>query len=289
MQNKKRMNKGRFYLFACWLLLTACNSGIFIEEFAPGMPAEVTVQCGEPTVIHFANDDWELRSGTRYDYDLVKFTIERTAPTELTILATECLYDEPYDFQLEVENAYVTKSINLRIEPGAKYEVDSVAYDWGNDYYEGDKIMPGGGANYVNQGSEPIVFGIYPYQNAKLIEQLSFSDTSLDYFPLVFGNPLPQIVLPELVDGELVLRDHSMTLLPSTFTRSLDDGTIVNIKVEAGETLPVEVWLECEEYRVPFTVYASNPQSGSKRTFNGEYRYRRPYDYLIIPQNAIVP
>ena len=133
MQNKKRMNKGRFYLFACWLLLTACNSGIFIEEFAPGMPAEVTVQCGEPTVIHFANDDWELRSGTRYDYDLVKFTIERTAPTELTILATECLYDEPYDFQLEVENAYVTKSINLRIEPGAKYQVDSVAYDWGND------------------------------------------------------------------------------------------------------------------------------------------------------------
>ena len=149
--------------------------------------------------------------------------------------------------------------------------------------------MPGGGANYVNQGSEPIVFGIYPYQNAKLIEQLSFSDTSLDYFPLVFGNPLPQIVLPELVDGEPVLRDHSMTLLPSTFTRLLDDGTIVNIKVEAGETLPVEVWLECEEYRVPFTVYASNPQSGSKRTFNGEYRYRRPYDYFIIPQNAIVP
>ena len=86
MQNKKRMNKGRFYLFACWLLLTACNSGIFIEEFAPGMPAEVTVQCGEPTVIHFANDDWELRSGTRYDYDFVKFTIERTAPTELTII-----------------------------------------------------------------------------------------------------------------------------------------------------------------------------------------------------------
>ena len=289
MQNKKRMNKGRFYLFACWLLLTACNSGIFIEEFAPGMPAEVTVQCGEPTVIHFANDDWELRSGTRYDYDLVKFTIERTAPTELTILATECLYDEPYDFQLEVENAYVTKSINLRIEPGAKYQVDSVAYDWGNDYYESDKIMPGGGANYTNQGREPAVFGIYPFHSAELIEQLSFSDTSLDYFPLVFGNPLPQIVVPELVDGEPVLRGHSMTLLPSTFTRSLDDGTIVRFKVEAGETLPVKVWLYCEEYHVSFTVYASNTQSGSKRTISGEYRYRRPYDYLFIPQNAIIP
>ena len=289
MQNKKRMNKGRFYLFACWLLLTACNSGIFIEEFAPGMPAEVTVQCGEPTVIHFANDDWELRSAGAYDFDLVKLTVERTAPTELTVLATECLYDSTYTFTLEVENEYETKSIDLQIEPGAKYVVDSVAYDWGNDFYDGDKLEPGGGANYTNQGSEPIVLGIYPYQNAKLIEQLSFSDTSLDYFPLVFGNPLPQIVLPELVDGEPVLRGHSMTLLPSTFTRSLDDGTIVRFKVEAGETLPVKVWLYCEEYHVSFTVYASNTQSGSKRTISGEYRYRRPYDYLFIPQNAIIP
>lgn len=289
MQNKKRMNKGRFYLFACWLLLTACNSGIFIEEFAPGMPAEVTVQCGEPTVIHFANDDWELRSGTRYDYDLVKFTIERTAPTELTILATECLYDEPYDFQLEVENAYATKSINLRIEPGAKYVVDSVAYDWENFFYVDNYIEEVEAANITNNGSTPIEWLVYPYKTAKEVEQLAFTHASLDYFPLLFGSPLPQILVPEVEDEQPVLRDHYVTLSPFTFTRSLDDGTQVRVRIEAGQTQTVKAFLDIEEFRIPFTLYASNPQSGSKRTISGEYRYRRPYDYFIIPQNAIVP
>lgn len=289
MQNKKRMNKGRFYLFACWLLLTACNSGIFIEEFAPGMPAEVTVQCGEPTVIHFANDDWELRSGTRYDYDLVKFTIERTAPTELTILATECLYDEPYDFQLEVENEYVAKSINLRIEPGAKYVVDSVAYDWENFFYVDNYIEEVEAANITNNGSTPIEWLVYPYKTAKEVEQLAFTHASLDYFPLLFGSPLPQILVPEVEDEQPVLRDHYVTLSPFTFSRSLDDGTQVRVRIEAGQTLTVKAFLDIEEFRIPFTLYASNPQSGSKRTISGEYRYRRPYDYLIIPQNAIVP
>lgn len=276
------------YLFACWLLPTGCNSGLFIEEFAPGIPAEVAVRCGDPTVIRFANDDWKLHSATSYDYDLVKFTVERTAPTELTVLATECLYDSTYTFALEVGNTYTTKSINLQIEPGAKYGVDSVVYDWGNAFYDSNKLEQGGGGNYTNGGNSSIVFGIYPYGNAYLIEQLSMFDGDYD-FRLIFGEQLPQIIVPELENGQPVLRNHFMPFYPFTFRRSLDDGTIVRFKVEAGATLPVKVWLYCEEYRIPFTAYASNPQSGGKRTYKGGYFYRRPYDYLFIPQNAIVP
>lgn len=285
---KKRMNKTISHLFACFLLLAGCNGSLFIEDFLPDIPVEVTVRCGEPTVIRFEHGDWELRSGTRHDFDLVKFTVERTAPTELTVLAGECLYDESYDFELQVGNEYISKSINLRIEPGAKYVVDSVAYDWETFYYYKDRLEQASAVNVNNQGNTPTTWIVYPFQTAVIEEEFVDMTEERAELSAIFGTP-PEVPVPDVEgEGKPVLGDRYRPFTYGIQRTSIANDEEVRVRIEAGQMQLVEVWLHIEEYNVPFTLYASNPQSGYKRTISGEYRYKRPYDYLIIPQNAVI-
>lgn len=275
-------------LFACCLLLAGCNGDRFVEEdILSGIPETVDVRCGEPAVIRFRNDDWELRSDTSYDFGLVKFTLERTAPDELTIRATECLYDEPYDFQLKIDmgemGTLTTATVGLRIQPGAKYVADSITYDWGKFHYSKNVAEEGELTIIRNASSKPVTWTVRPYKGAVFTQWFTGMENPNDV-PSVFGTPMPEVAVPDAdEEGRPVLRGRLLPFSPMLQIVPMDDDpTEERITVGAGEAVRVEVWLNVEEYDVPFTLHASNPESGGKRTYTGTYRYHRPYDYFIL-------
>ena len=62
---------------------------------------------------------------------------------------------------------------------------------------------------------------------------------------------------------------------------SFPDDEQVTVTAKPHERLNVEVYLSLEQFRVPYTVYASGP-AGRQRTFTGTLHSSLPYDYLIL-------
>ena len=159
-----KARKGRLRAAGLMLLALAgsgCNGDVFIDEFMPGDPPSISIgRAGETVTVPFEADNWGVRyfedlgygfstqctdgdgngfhlpmeegqAGTVRIYNEF-FDLEavRCSGRELELTLRENLYDNPVEFGLAVGNLYEEKLISLRLAPGSKYRVDSVAYDW---------------------------------------------------------------------------------------------------------------------------------------------------------------
>ena len=122
-----------------------------------------------------------------------------------------------------------------------------------------------------------------------------------DYYTTILGAPLPEVPIPDVVDGKPLLRDTRVTFDPDeqdlpvdldkNFTVlvpvpggkkpvDLDKNFTVLVPVPGGKKMEVGAYVSVEYYGVPFVLYCSHPYSGRTRTFCGTLSSDRPYDYF---------
>lgn len=130
--------------------------------------------------------------------------------------------------------------------------------------------------------SEPASVVVSPFRNAKRTVRF-WPDDFNDRREEIFGVPLPEIVIPDMADGAPVVAESSARFARNDqrLPLSFPDDEQVTVTAKPHERLNVEVYLSLEQFRVPYTVYASGP-AGRQRTFTGTLHSSLPYDYLIL-------
>ena len=306
---------GLLFLALAW---GGCNSGVFIDEFMPGEPPSVSLaQVGESATIPFEADNWgifALRSyymqGTFRTWatdlegysisfpldegqlgvvhtqdDFFDLQIEKKNRHELSVTLHENLYDNPVELSLLVGNRYEEKTIPLRVAPGSKYRVDSVSYDWSQFFtydYKAEWVYSLIVDNTL--GTDTVWPNIRPYEKA--VRRVCFfipgQVMPADYYTTILGNPLPEVTIPDVEDGQPVLRDTRAVfdLEEQNLPAGLDKTFSVRVPVPGGKKMEVAAYVSIENYTVPFTLHCSNPDNGRTRAFSGTLDSDRPYDYF---------
>ena len=244
------------------LLAAGCNDGVFIDDFLPEAPS-VTVGPDDTSVtIRFEAGNWDILSvegpttslrGDIYD-----------AEGNL-LYGNHMTYDDGLlDFGIE-RNDYRTLRItlgeSLRDEPwetrilvGNDYESETVSVTFApTEKYRVDSVV------YRWDEFESWDNSI-ELQDAFTIDNTASSE------------PASVVVSP--------FRNAKRTVRfwPDDFN---DRREQVTVTAKPHERLNVEVYLSLEQFRVPYTVYASGP-AGRQRTFTGTLHSSLPYDYLIL-------
>ena len=308
---------------ASWLLLCAlacggCNGDVFIDEFMSGEPPTVSIgQEGETVTIPFEADNWGICSlSSFYNPFGVQVTdlegndlhlpmeegqtgIVRTIDDfldleavkrngrEVELTLRENLYDNPVELDLVVGNGYEEKTIPVRVASGSKYRVDSVAYDWGQFFtydYKAEWVYSIIVDN--TQATDTTWAHIRPYEKAVRRVRFSIQGEVMgkDYYTTILGAPLPEVPIPDVVDGKPLLRDTRVTFDPDEqdLPVDLDKNFTVLVPVPGGKKMEVGAYVSVEYYDVPFVIHCSHPYSGRTRTFSGTLSSDRPYDYFYI-------
>lgn len=307
---------------AAWAL-GSCNSQVFIDDFLPHPPSVAVAEAGERVVIPFEADNWSFRRvdyllndiqtysydsegnfrylpfdegqrGTlRLNGDYFDLQVERTQPRELEVLLKENLYDNPVELTIVVGNAYEEKDLRLSVSPTAKYRVDSVAYDW--TLFRSSTDVVEAVESFVvdnSRSSDTFRLTVYPYESVKRRISLFNLGTAQgeEHYARLFGRPLPRITIPDLADGHPLLRGTQISFgLPNQeLEAGLDPGFAAEVAVEGGKCQRIQVFVAQEYYEVPYTLYASHPQSGQTRTFCGSLTSKRPVAAYYITRTDLI-
>ena len=293
-----------------------CNGDVFIDDFMPGEPPTVSIgQEGETVTIPFEADNWGICSlSSFYNPFGVQVTdlegndlhlpmeegqtgIVRTIDDfldleavkrngrEVELTLRENLYDNPVELDLVVGNGYEEKTIPVRVASGSKYRVDSVAYDWSRFFtydYKAEWVYSIIVDN--TQATDTTWAHIRPYEKAVRRVRFSIQGEVMgkDYYTTILGAPLPEVPIPDVVDGKPLLRDTRVTFDPDEqdLPVDLDKDFTVLVPVPGGKKMEVGAYVSVEHYDVPFVIHCSHPHSGRTRTFSGTLSSDRPYDYF---------
>lgn len=193
------------------------------------------------------------------------------------------MYDNPYEIRICVGNDYESETVAVTFAPTEKYRVDSVVYRW-DEFESWDNSIELQDAFTIDNtaSSEPASVVVSPFRNAKRTVRF-WPDDFNDRREEIFGVPLPEIVIPDMADGAPVVAESSARFARNDqqLPLSFPDDEQVTVTAKPHERLNVEVYLSLEQFRVPYTVYASGP-AGRQRTFTGTLHSSLPYDYLIL-------
>lgn len=201
----------------------------------------------------------------------------------MRITLGESLRDEPWETRILVGNDYESETVSVTFAPTEKYRVDSVVYRW-DEFESWDNSIELQDAFTIDNtaSSEPASVVVSPFRNAKRTVRF-WPDDFNDRREEIFGVPLPEIVIPDMADGAPVVAESSARFARNDqqLPLSFPDDEQVTVTAKPHERLNVEVYLSLEQFRVPYTVYASGP-AGRQRTFTGTLHSSLPYDYLIL-------
>ena len=274
------------------LLAVGCNDGVFIDDFLPEAPSVTVGPDDTSATIRFEAGNWDILSvegpttslrGDTYDDGLLDFGIERSDYRTLRIALGESLRDEPWETRILVGNDYESETVSVTFAPTEKYRVDSVVYRW-DEFESWDNSIELQDAFTIDNtaSSEPASVVVSPFRNAKRTVRF-WPDDFNDRREEIFGVPLPEIVIPDMADGAPVVAESSARFARNDqqLPLSFPDDEQVTVTAKPHERLNVEVYLSLEQFRVPYTVYASGP-AGRQRTFTGTLHSSLPYDYLIL-------
>lgn len=303
-------------LFFLLIAGSGCNGDVFIDNFMPGNPPAVTIErAGETVKIPFEADNWgiyglgsiygsfgvqvadlegnalqlpleEGQTGiVRIVDDYLDLEAVKRGGREVELTLWENLHDDSLELTLDVGNVYETKSIPLRVAPGSKYRVDSVAYDWSQFHtydYKAEWVYSLMVDNTMS--ADTVWVTIRPYEKA--VRTVCFSIPGqlmpADYYTTLLGTPLPEVAIPDVEGGKPVMRDTRATfsLGEQDLPAGLDKTFSARVPVPGGKNMEVGVYVSVENYSVPFTLHCSNPDNGRTRTFSGKLTSDRPYDYF---------
>lgn len=304
------------------ILFTACNSGIFIDDFITEIPDTCKVESDKPYKLHFDSEDWdilnvystksmlleiyELDGSTKKDYlplengenaiisykdTYCRFRIEKRNSREIEIICDKNLNNSPMNISIEVGNKYVRKTIKVSLKPTEKFVIDKVEYDFENDFYYSKLPAEQVEGMTVDNtdSSKPVILSFYPFKNAK--RRIKFYPDDYDAFSkadIFLGSQLAEITVPDIVDGKPVIQNTKVTFgltEQSFWTGKLDKDFVVRDTVNPGEKKNIEIYNNIEEFHVNYKIHTSNHKTGEKYVFTGRLNSMDPYDYLIIHPN----
>ena len=301
--------------------LTGCNSEIFIDRLITEIPDTCIVEDNKSYRVNFDSEDWDILNIYNMEYfslkiyDLdgnfkkdylplennetaiihcestyYKFRIEKRDRRSMDIICEKNLNNSFEDFKIEVGNKYIRKTIDVSLKPTRKFVLDKVEYDFSKDfYYSEDIIEQVDGMNVYNSGNETITLSFYPFKDSKRrIEFHPDDNAKFNNIDKYLGYDLPQITIPDIVNGKPVLNNTKVTfgLKEQSFrTGRVDKDLIIYINVKPKEKKNCMIYNCIEEYHVNYKVHVSNPDTGEKLIFTGRMSSADPFDYIYIPQN----
>ena len=299
---------------------TGCNGDVFIDDFLPRGHEEITIsETDNIKEIDFKSDNWNLYTvvcemdylianaytldgelthlpfdekelGTvHYTSDYIDFYVEKESGNKLKVTLNENLHNENAELLIIVGNEYKEEYIKMVLAPTSKYQIDSVVYDWGKfEIYEGNLKEMENLIVYNKFSSSPVTIKVYPFR--KSTHEISFYDPTLPWdkevFSRLFGIPLPEITIPDIVDSKPVLNETKVTfgIRDQQLKTDLDNELFVDVTIDGFDNRKIRVFNQLRKYTVPYSIYLSNTKTGKRRSFTGELHSEEPIDYLIHKQ-----
>ena len=299
---------------------TGCNGDVFIDDFLPRGHEEITIsETDNIKEIDFKSDNWNLYTvvcemdylianaytldgelthlpfdekelGTvHYTSDYIDFYVEKVSGNKLKVTLNENLHNENAELLIIVGNEYKEEYIKMVLAPTSKYQIDSVVYDWGKfEIYEGNLKEMENLIVYNKFSSSPVTIKVYPFR--KSTHEISFYDPTLTWdkevFSRLFGIPLPEIIIPDIVDSKPVLNETKVTfgIRNQQLKTDLDKELFVDVTIDGFDNRNIRVFNQLRKYTVPYSIYLSNAKTGKHRIFRGVLHSEEPIDYLILKQ-----
>lgn len=299
---------------------TGCNGDVFVDDFLPGGHEEITIsETDNIKEIDFKSDNWNLYTvvcemdylianaytldgelthlpfdekelGTvHYTSDYIDFYVEKVSGNKLKVTLNENLHNENAELLIIVGNEYKEEYIKMVLAPTSKYQIDSVVYDWGKfEIYEGNLKEMENLIVYNKFSSSPVTIKVYPFR--KSTHEISFYDPTLTWdkevFSRLFGIPLPEIIIPDIVDSKPVLNETKVTfgIRNQQLKTDLDKELFVDVTIDGFDNRNIRVFNQLRKYTVPYSIYLSNAKTGKHRIFKGVLHSEEPIDYLILKQ-----
>ncbi len=300
------------------MLISGCNSDIFVEDFLPGEQIYVAIsETDNRKEINFKSDNWKLieivslmgapfttraytLDGEPVSFpfgekepatvhcvgDFIDFRVEKRGGNKLQLTLNENLMNEDVTMLIKVGNDYKEQQIKLLLAPTCKYRVDSVEYDWKKFTIHEGAVKEIESFTVDNKTSTPVTFVVYPFRNS--VREIQFYDPAVvwdeELFKRLLGTTLPEITIPDIVDSQPVLHYTKATfgMLRQELEVPVDKKLSVEVTVDAYDKRRILVLNDMERYSVPYKVNISHPETGKKRIFSGELTSSRPTDYFIL-------
>lgn len=305
------------------ILLSGCNSDVFIKDFLPGEQMDIALSETDNTKeIKFKSDNWSLleivspmdKQFTIKAYsldgesvpfyfgekeaalvhcysDFVDFRVEKSDGKKLQLTLTENLMNEDVTMLIKVGNDYNQQQIKLLLTPTSKYQIDSVVYDWGKfEIREGVLNEMESLVIDNKNSSSPVTLTCHPFKKSmrKILFYNPAESWEEELFKRLLGVTLPEITIPDMVDSKPVLLSTKVPfgIMEQQLETPLDKELSVKVTVDAHDKRKIEVFNEMERYSVPYKVYVSHPKTGKKHTFSGELISSRPIDYFVFKRKV---
>ncbi len=310
----------KLFLLITLISTTGCNGDVFVDDFLPRGHEEITLSENDNTKeINFKSDNWSLYKivcetdeylianaytldgeptylpfdekelGTvQFTNDYIDFYVEKKRGNKLKVTLNENLHNENVELLIIVGNEYKEEYINLLLAPTSKYQIDSAVYNWDKfEIHEGLKEM---GSLIVNndKSSSPLTIFFYPFK--KSTHEIYFYDSTLPWgkeiFSRLLGIPLPEIIIPDIVDSKPVLNETKVTfgIRDQQLKTNLDTEFSAEVTIDGFDNRKIRVFNVVKFYSVPYSIYISNPKTGKQRIFTGILHSEEPIDYLILKQ-----
>lgn len=295
----------------CW----GCNGDVFIDEFLPD-DLQVTIEGNGGSVsIPFDAGNWDLNGVAsvadgymfsrifdlegnelghdfgfdglgelRYETTLLDFSVRRPSDDLLEITLYENMYEEPFSVMVMVGNDYETRKIETVLMPSSRYQVDSIVYDMERFAYHDYFVEEMESFVMENSGDSPVSVIVYPYRKASRKVEFVPDLYDPDDFR-IFGGTVPQVPVPDCLEGKPYIGDTEAEFRPRRQHLPLGEdmkNISEEVTVDADQSKRIRVFVDIEEYSVPYTLYLSNPGTGRTRTYTGTLTSDRPYGYFII-------
>ncbi|MBF6596819.1 MAG: hypothetical protein ITF98_01145 [Fermentimonas sp.] len=240
------------------------------------------------SLINSPFDERELGT-VHYTSDYIDFYVEKVSGNRLKVTLNENLHNENAELLIIVGNEYKEEYIKMVLAPTSKYQIDSVVYDWDKfEIYESNlKEMESLIVNN-DKSSSPLTIMFYPFR--KSTHEISFNDPTLPWdkeiFSRLFGIPLPEIIIPDIVDSKPVLNETKVTfgIRDQQLKTNLDTEFSAEVTIGGFDNRKISVFNLVRIYTVPYSLYLSNTKTGKRRSFTGELHSEEPIDYLIHKQ-----
>lgn len=311
----------KLFLLITLISIIGCNGDVFVDDFLPGGHEEITLsESDNIKEINFKSDNWRLiyvfcETSDPYtikSYDLdgslinspfderelgtvhflsdyIDFRVEKKSGKKLKFTLNENLLNKNIEMFITVGNEFKAEDIKLMLAPTQKYQIDSVVYDWGKfEIYEGNLKEMENLIVYNKFSSSPVTIKVYPFR--KSTHEISFYDPTLTWdkevFSRLFGIPLPEIIIPDIVDSKPVLNETKVTfgIRNQQLKTDLDKELFVDVTIDGFDNRNIRVFSQLRKYTVPYSIYLSNAKTGKHRIFRGVLHSEEPIDYLILKQ-----
>ena len=310
----------RILYLSILIFLAGCNGDIFVEDFMPKEYDEITIsETNNGKEINFKSDNWGLigvacETPDRYNTnrytidgeltnlpfevkelgtihiksDYLDVLVERKSGDKLKVILNENLMSGNVRMLIEVGNSFKYEQIEVQLAPTQKYQIDRVVYDFYSFETNENRLIDMETLTINNTSASPMTVSFFPYR--KSTHEITFYDSTIiwkwELLTNLLGIPLPEIIIPDVVDGKPVLRNKKATfgIREQHLDVDLDKELSVDVTIGGHDKRKVIVYNLMRDYSVPYTIYMSNPRTGKEITFSGKLSSSEPIDYFVLKE-----